>query len=520
MELRKKQIHCLQFGRRIMDQFYLDEDFNVPDAKEDVQKIIYSKAEVRVDDLQSVENYLRVAGKMKFFILYTPARMEPRLDVLEGSFPFEEMVYLEGETKGQHFIRNLRVDFMPNLIHSRKIGIRAMIELEIHSEQLRDEEITCAVEDEASLFCKYKSLPVLQLTMTKKDTYRIKEEFTLPGTKDGIGKLLFSDISDRKMDIRLGQDELIIKGDLLVFCLYLSEDLKADWVEQTVPFEGRVECSGVEPGMYHQVRAVLEDSLLDIRMDEDGEMRVLGIEGTLALGISVFAEESAETLEDVYSVHEKCDVQTRMASFEELLIQNQSKYRLAEQLSLPELKEDVLQICHSEGSLQLEQMKVMPEGIYLEGILHFSFLYVKADDDSPFSSWQGMIPFVHLLECPGICEDALYQIVPHLEQLTVSFAGSQNIEVKAVMTFDTFVRRPVQMQMIDDIVLKPVTEEERETMPGIVGYVVKEGDSLWKIAKHFMTTEDVIKNVNQLESEHLKNGEKLLIFKDNDFTFS
>ncbi len=515
MELCKKRIHCLQSGRRIVDQFYLDEDFNVPDAKEDVKKIIYSKAEIKVEELQPVENYLRVSGKMKFYILYSPVRMEPGLEMLEGSFPFEEMVYLEGGESGQYFVRNLHAEFMPNLIHSRKIGIRAMIELEIHSEQIRDEEVTYQLEEDTHLLCKYRSLPVLQLAMTKKDTYRIKEAFTLPGTKEGIGKLLFSDISSRKMDIRLGQDELLIRGELLVFGLYLSEDYKVDWVEQMVPFDGSVECRGVEPGMYHQVRAVLEDSLLDIRLDEDGEMRVLGIEGTLALGIHVFSEEKLEMLEDVYSTKEKCSVQTRNAVFEELLIQNQSKYRLTEQLSLPELKDDVLQICHSEGSLQLEQMKVMEDGIYLEGVLHVSFLYVKADDDAPFSSWQGMIPFVHLLECPNICEEALYQAVPHLEQLMVSFTGGQSIEVKAVMTFDTFVRRPVQVQVMEDILLTPVTEEERENMPGIVGYVVKEGDSLWKIAKHFMTTPEMIKNVNQMESEILKNGEKLLIFKDN-----
>ena len=40
MELIKKQVHYTQEGKRTFDQFYLDEDYNVPDAKEDVQQII------------------------------------------------------------------------------------------------------------------------------------------------------------------------------------------------------------------------------------------------------------------------------------------------------------------------------------------------------------------------------------------------------------------------------------------------------------------------------------------------
>ena len=39
MELIKKQVHYTQEGKRTFDQFYLDEDYNVPDAKEDVQQI-------------------------------------------------------------------------------------------------------------------------------------------------------------------------------------------------------------------------------------------------------------------------------------------------------------------------------------------------------------------------------------------------------------------------------------------------------------------------------------------------
>ena len=47
MELEKKQIHCLRIGKKITDQIYLDEDYNVPDVKDDVRKIVHGKAEIR-----------------------------------------------------------------------------------------------------------------------------------------------------------------------------------------------------------------------------------------------------------------------------------------------------------------------------------------------------------------------------------------------------------------------------------------------------------------------------------------
>ncbi len=59
-----------------------------------------------------------------------------------------------------------------------------------------------------------------------------------------------------------------------------------------------MECSGAEAQMYHHLYANLEDTLVDIRMDEDGEMRVLGVEATLDLKITIYQEEELEILED------------------------------------------------------------------------------------------------------------------------------------------------------------------------------------------------------------------------------
>ena len=73
-------------------------------------------------------------------------------------------------------------------------------------------------------------------------------------------------------------------------------------------------------------------------------------------------------------------------------------------LSLPELKDDVLQICHSTGSVQIEHVEIKAEkqgGILVEGILHVSFLYLKAEDALPFGNWQEIVPFSYLLEYTG-----------------------------------------------------------------------------------------------------------------------
>lgn len=297
--------------------------------------------------------------------------------------------------------------------------------------------------------------------------------------------------------------------------MYLSEEGKTDWLEQSIPYEGKIECSGAAEEMYYEVQHSLEDTLVDVRMDEDGEMRILGIEGTLSLRIHLYEEEKLNLLQDLYSLEKQVVYDTREAVYEELLLQNQSKCKVTETLSLPELKDDVLQICHSTGSIQIEHLESQAgSGILIEGILHLSFLYLKADDTVPFGSWQGMIPFSYLLECPDMPEEIRFQLSDRAEQISVTMTGSDSVEIKAVLAFDVFLRKAVPMHVITEVRFEEIDREELAKKPGIVGYIVKNGDDLWTLAKTYMTTVEEIQEINHLENERLDPGEKLIICKE------
>ena len=53
-------------------------------------------------------------------------------------------------------------------------------------------------------------------------------------------------------------------------------------------------------------------------------------------------------------------------------------------------------------------------------------------------------------------------------------------------------------------------------MPGLVCYVVQTGDTLWDIAKLFRTTTNDIRTINELESDAVTPGDKLILLKQTD----
>lgn len=515
MELIKKRIRTNILGKTVVDQFTIDDDFNVPDSKNDVGRVIYGEGRLKIEEVRKVENYLRVAGKLYFRVLYAADTGEMQLSSLEGRIPFEEMIYMEEEGQGDYIVQPSRVEFMASVIHSRKLSVKAVAELSVHTECVTDEETTIDVEEEGNLYKKMRPLELLQLHTSKRDVYRIKEEITIPGTKENIGTLLWTDTALRKLDTKLSQDALILDGDLQIFCFYESQEGKLDWVEQTVSFEGRVECMGADESLYHHVYADLSDVGVEMRMDEDGEMRALGIEAALELRILIYEEEKTAILEDVYSLEQECIPERRETVYEELILQNQSRCKINERLNLPELKDEILQICHSSGTMQVEHMEVVPDGVQIEGILHVNFLYVKANDLVPFDMWQGMVPFSYLLEGGKTCPDLRYDITCRMEQLAIDLSGNDEVEIKSVLSFNSFLRRPVKTDVITTLAFQPFDEVRMGKRPGITGYIVKKGDDLWSLAKRYYTTKEGIMEINEMTSETLKEGQKILIFKEN-----
>ena len=60
MEYMKKQVQTYRTGKVITDQFYIDDDYNVPDVKSDVMRIILGEGMLDVEDMKVVENYIRL----------------------------------------------------------------------------------------------------------------------------------------------------------------------------------------------------------------------------------------------------------------------------------------------------------------------------------------------------------------------------------------------------------------------------------------------------------------------------
>lgn len=516
VELIKKNIHMNKLKCKSTLQLTLDDDFNVPDIKPDIGKIIKEQGEVKVNDIKAMNGKLLIKGALAFNILYLSDDGQRPVHNISGEIPFDEVINMEQTCSDDEPIVKWKLeDLSAGMINSRKLSVKSIVRLNVAVEEIYDEETGVAVEGPEDVQCISKKIEITDIGINKKDTFRIKDDIQIPSNKGNVSSLLFSDIRLNNAEARLLEDKFNIKGEMSVFLLYTNdnEENPIEYYETEMPFNGTVDCSGCNEDMIEDIIFGIANKSLEIKPDADGEERVIDLEVILEMDIKAYTVEEPEIICDVYSPSVEIIPIIKNAVYENLVIKNNSKYRIADRIRVPESQPKILQICHANGVIKVDD--IVPDNMELqvEGIIEVEILYISEDDNRPLNSLKGDIPFTQTIEVKGMKPGSNFEVKPNLDQLSLMMLDSDEIEVKATMNLNTIVFDKITQAIITDIEVADLDLEKLQAMPGIIGYVVKPNDSLWTIAKRFYTTMDSIKKINDLEDDRIKEGDKLIIMK-------
>ena len=174
----------------------------------------------------------------------------------------------------------------------------------------------------------------------------------------------------------------------------------------------------------------------------------------------------------------------------------------------------ILQICQSTGMIKLDEVEARENTLVMDGALEVRILYLTDDDSRPVQSVTELLPFHYEAEVMDISKDSVWYLETDVEQLMAAMVGGENVEVKAVVLLDMLVLEPINRPVILQADTAPLDTKRLQQMPGIVGYLVQEGDELWNIAKRFHTTTENIITTNNLASDTVRPGDCLILVKE------
>lgn len=534
MQLNKIKLHSCTTFASAQSQITLDDDYNVPDYRPDIVKVLKEKGELHFDEAKAAAGAAWLKGRLVFRVLYRSDQENGKISCLKGEIPFQEKLNMDGVQEYDVIQASGEIeDLTIGVIHSRKISVRAVILLKTEEPREKEDELCVGIEADDGCEKRYRNTNILQLLCMKRDQCRQKSEITLPSSKPNVQEILWKSLEIRNLDTKMGQDGVKLSGEVLISVLYQEEEEtdRVQWYEMVIPLDCGVECdAGTEADIIYKVKARPASMELEVKPDYDGEERVLVLELVMNLDIRVWKEQEISMLEDVYSLKKEIIPVCTGVTLHHISVKNDSQCRLTEQMGLAESQEKILQICSCEGTVHLESTELTEQGVRAEGILVTELLYITTDDQMPIGSAREIYPFEQLIEIPQQtarteCNkpeelEALErknklqtELDCRISQLSAVMLDQDHVEIKAVIGLDLLAFEQEQIDNITDMREEALDMEQLQKRPGLVGYIAKDGDSFWSIAKENHTTVEDILRDNHRTDENLCRGEKILIVK-------
>ena len=517
MELMKEKICTNLFVGKAVNQLTLEDDFNVPDVKPDIEQIIEEIGDVKITEARPSDGKIIIRGKLDFSVLYVGANINQPMYKMTGSLPFEESMNIDGVKPGHMIkVRWDMEDLRTRVINSRKISVRSIVSLSVIAHSTKEEDAAAVQKMDSGIYTLNRDLDLSQLHIQKKDILRVKKEIAVPASKANVMEMIWDRVMPQSMDIKVLDGKVNVRGEVGVFVMYASaeEENPLQYFSSMINFNESAEVEGVTEEMIGHIEVRMIQWEVTAKENEDGEVRKLDVEIVMELGMAIYEEKHMQLLEDIYANDRILEPLIEKMDFENIMMQNQSSIKLNKIIPVERDKSKILQICQTNANIKVDRMSMNDQGINVDGVVYIQVLYIAADDKIPVNAVKGMIPFSHTVEVPGIHGKCTFEMIPVLGSVSSAMADSEEIEVRAELVFNSIVFEQIEIPVITDVSEKPLDMEAVERMPGIIGYIVQPGDTMWNIAKRFSTTADQIKKVNQLDNEILRKGQKLLIMRE------
>lgn len=515
LELKRQTFRQSSQKSRAFTQITLDDDCIVKDNKPDLLKIIHTRGTIVFEDVKVSSQTVRVTGQLRFVVLYRSE--DNRLESFTDSISFTEKMFMDDveETDSVHLTGQLE-DLNISMINSRKLAVRALLGIQAVCDKSVEEEVACAVEGEETVQQKSNPHQLLALAVTRKDLMRVHSDIPLPQSSPNIGRILYENADVRNREILCNGENIQIQGEAHIAVLYSSLEGKLEWYETTVPFSEMLEGAQMQSQPVSWVSCRLAEHELEPAEDYDGEMRAFGLNLVFDVNIRLWEEKTLEVLEDVYALDANLVPQRENVCIWKLLVKNEAKLRVAQQMKLADGQEKILQLCASEGNVDIDHVELMENGMQVEGILTVHILYATTDDNFPIAHTQEQVPFTQVIDVQGLHAQQpgiSYELEPSVDQLAVNLLDNERFEIKAVISLSALVLQEDCFEKIVEIIKEPLDAIELMQQPGMTGYVVQKGEQLWDIARRFHTTEKQIMETNGRSQQAVQEGEKLLIVK-------
>lgn len=504
IETQKEKLSINKLVAEKREIIFAEGDMIVPDSKPDILNTICTSGVVSIYKKEVQEEKMRIDGTINTYIMYMPDGSEDTVRGLNASLDFSENIGIQNCKEGMDDITDIKIKSIEaKVLNGRKISMKATLEVNVRIYSKEEVEIINNMENADNIQILKEDLTVNSLVGSGETKIYAKDNIPIDSI-DNLAEILKAEINLVDKDIKISYNKVLTKAEAEVTFMYLTEDNRINKVTYKIPVVGFID-----------IQDVTEENLCDVNYEirnivikpNSQEEHSIYVEIEIQARCSVYEIKQINLIQDMYSPTENLNFETKqiLTMTEKQSVKNIKQIR--EKINLNDVENESLIDVDVEPNI-INENKINTKILY-EGEMNLRFIFVNQRMQIDIKETK--IPFEYTVENLQNGESLNTNNCLEIKSKDFIIQDGGDINCNIDMETNTNMYRTANINMIDSIQEDGEREEQDYS---IMMYIVKKGDTLWKIAKEFGSTIDGIARVNGIEDRNLIfPGQKLFIPK-------
>lgn len=483
-------------------------DIIVPDSKPDILNTINVTGNVCILKKEVMEDKVKIDGSINTYVMYLPDSKDDNLRALNCVLDFSENIAVPGAKEGMMLVIKSEIKSLDcKVINGRKISITANVEFNIKVYTNENVDIINSINNIEHIQTLEETFNVNSLVGTGKTTVYAKDTLNIDSI-DELAEILKVNLNLINKDMKISYNKILAKAEIETKIMYLTEDNRIGRVNGKIPIVGFIDLQNIS-----------EDNMCDIVY----ELKNLQIRPNPAEEHSIYVEIEMEVCAEAYEKKQINLIQDLYSPVMPLNFTQKNILSSSERMDFTKdftIKEKVKISDAIEGDLvdvqvdaSLVNTQITNSKIVYSGDLNLNMIFSNSNS---LYSRVAKIPFELSLDNVANTDKIDIETQITIGETNFDMQNNQEIEAEIDMEIYTKINQNANMNIIENIEVSEDSNQGAGDYDSLILYIVRPGDTLWKIAKRFNSTVEEIARMNGIENANkIDVGQKLYIPKFN-----
>ena len=481
----------------------IEGDMIVPDVKPDILNTIDTVGNVCIYKKEVLDGKVRFDGSINLNVIYLADTDNDFTRGLTNSLDFTQVIDVDNCRAGMELRNNINIkDIECKVLNGRKINTKVVLEIEVYIYSNEEINILKEINNVEGVQTLNSNMQINNLVGSGcckalgKDTVCLEQE-------DNLAEILKTEVKVINNEMKVSYNKVLLKADACVKIMYLTENGDIKVVCSNIPIMGFIDMPNVSENNILNCQYEIKNILVKPNSAE-GHSIYVEVEFEICCDASDSIE--IESIQDMYCPNGNLKFKPKEVSTIMNKQINKNICNIRERISVPEISSN--KIYDVEISPNINNTNILNGRIVFEGELKLNFIF-SSEANTRIDTKRYTLPFTFNIDNEQRNSNKIVNTKINCAQDEFVITSDGMIDCKVNLEFETEMYNNANMNIIDEI---EMSEEENNANPSMVIYIVKEGDTLWNIAKKFRSTVSNIAGINAIEDENKINiGQQLFI---------